>query len=217
MRTHRRYWAWYRRHYDAIWDSPATEAWAVWVAEQVGGPVVVDIGCGTGLASQALRSDGRKVLGVDSVPTMVWAALEQDRCTAALEADALRLPLASASVDGVLLANVLHVVAHPELVLREARRVVRPGGRIVVCWPHDDIHPRTVLHRDIRSGRPVREALWAHALRILVGIPGSAAGVRRHRRSALLAAVEAVMSTEGVLVRADFDVVEVLAVRPRAG
>jgi demethylmenaquinone methyltransferase/2-methoxy-6-polyprenyl-1,4-benzoquinol methylase len=47
--------------------------------------------------------------------------------------DAMRLPLADESVDGVLISFGLRNVADPDAALREFRRVTRPGGTLVVC------------------------------------------------------------------------------------
>ncbi|MBM4435075.1 MAG: class I SAM-dependent methyltransferase, partial [Chloroflexi bacterium] len=46
--------------------------------------------------------------------------------------DGTRLPLRAASVDVVLLIEVLHHVADADAVLREAARVLRPGGRVLI-------------------------------------------------------------------------------------
>ena len=42
--------------------------------------------------------------------------------------DASRLPYASETFDAVVIANALHILPEPEKVLREARRVLKPGG-----------------------------------------------------------------------------------------
>jgi demethylmenaquinone methyltransferase/2-methoxy-6-polyprenyl-1,4-benzoquinol methylase len=47
--------------------------------------------------------------------------------------DAMALPLADASVDGLVISFGLRNVADPDAALREFARVVRPGGRLVVC------------------------------------------------------------------------------------
>jgi demethylmenaquinone methyltransferase/2-methoxy-6-polyprenyl-1,4-benzoquinol methylase len=47
--------------------------------------------------------------------------------------DAMALPLADSSVDGVVISFGLRNVADPDAALREFARVTRPGGRLVVC------------------------------------------------------------------------------------
>ena len=104
--------------------------------------VVADLGCGTGRTSAALAPFVRQVVAVDASAEMLRAARERldtvgnvDVRDGALEA----VPVADASVDLALLVLVLHHLADPALVLREARRILTPGGRLVVIdmQPHD--------------------------------------------------------------------------------
>lgn len=50
-------------------------------------------------------------------------------------ADAQKLPFEPASFDNIVMFDVLHHLERPLLFLDEARRILRPGGRIVVCEP----------------------------------------------------------------------------------
>lgn len=52
-----------------------------------------------------------------------------------LVADAQRLPIAAGSLDNIVLFDVLHHLEFPMLFLREAARVLRPGGRLVMAEP----------------------------------------------------------------------------------
>lgn len=52
-----------------------------------------------------------------------------------LVADAQRLPLRSASLDNIVMLDVLHHVERPPLFFEEAERVLRPGGRLVMIEP----------------------------------------------------------------------------------
>lgn len=103
---------------------------------------VGDLGCGTGEMSEALAPFVAKVVAVDAEQEMLDAA-------AARLADAPRvefrrgeleaLPIEDASLDAAMIALVLHHVADPARVLREARRVLRAGAPLVVVdmIPHD--------------------------------------------------------------------------------
>jgi len=97
--------------------------------------VVADLGCGTGSITAALAPHVGRVVGVDQSPAMLRAAA---RRTGRLGNVELRqgsleaLPLEDESVDGALLVLALAYVTDPAAPLREARRVLRPGGRAVV-------------------------------------------------------------------------------------
>lgn len=96
---------------------------------------VADLGCGTGEVLAMLAPVVRRVVGIDREQAMLEAAAE--RC-AGVDNVTLRqggledLPLGDREVDAALLMLVLHHVADPARALREARRVVRPGGTVVV-------------------------------------------------------------------------------------
>jgi demethylmenaquinone methyltransferase/2-methoxy-6-polyprenyl-1,4-benzoquinol methylase len=94
---------------------------------------VLDLCCGTGDLALALARGGRAaVLGADFCHPMLVAAgrkAEAQGARAALfEADALRLPLADASLDLVTVAFGFRNLADYRAGLAEMRRVLRPGG-----------------------------------------------------------------------------------------
>lgn len=113
----------------------AAAARATWLAP---GDTAVDVACGPGELTRALAaSEPRaRVLGVDFSWGMVRRAPADgphgDRGPVYAAGDALRLPLADASVDVVTIAFGLRNLPDPQEGLREFRRVLRPGGRLVV-------------------------------------------------------------------------------------
>lgn len=99
------------------------------------GDTVLLVAAGTGLDLPLLPRGVRIVAG-DIAPAMV-RRLRARADTLGLDArvevmDAARLPLPDASVDCVLLHLALAVVPDPLAAIREARRVLRPGGRVSV-------------------------------------------------------------------------------------
>jgi SAM-dependent methyltransferase len=98
----------------------------------VPGARTLEIGVGTGLVAAALRADGRPVVGVDLSPGMLAHARARVGPVVA-RADAHVLPVADSALDNVYIVWVLHVVADPATVVRECARVLRVGGRVVVC------------------------------------------------------------------------------------
>ena len=105
---------------------------------------VLDVGCGEGFVAHHLTALLRtNVIGID-------LASSADAPIEYLSYDGKRFPVKDQSFDGVLLAYVLHHAQDAQLVLSEARRVLRTGGVVIVyedvpqnswdrflCWTHD--------------------------------------------------------------------------------
>lgn len=99
--------------------------------------VVADLGAGEGTFSLLLARRAAKVIAVDNSARMVEYGAEQARRhgTGVLEyrqGDLEELPIDDASVDLAFFSQSLHHAIHPEHALAEARRILRPGGRIAV-------------------------------------------------------------------------------------
>jgi SAM-dependent methyltransferase len=96
---------------------------------------VADLGCGTGALAAQLSPRVARVVGVDRSAAMLQAARRRTaglRNVELLEAELAALPLPSQSCDAALLVLVLAYLDDPGAALAEARRVLRPGGRLVV-------------------------------------------------------------------------------------
>lgn len=113
---------------------------------------LLDIGCGTGWLSDYFPN----YVGVDASDDAVEAV--RRRGMEALQADVGKpLPFPDASFDAVVMKDLLEHVADPVAVVREARRLLRPGGRVFASspdaqrWVWDDYtHRRPFTRRGYR-------------------------------------------------------------------
>lgn len=104
--------------------------------------VVGDLGCGTGQVSAALAPHVSRVVAIDESGEMLAAARRRlrDVRNVELRRGALEsLPIDDAALDVAMMVLVLHHLAEPGAALREAARVLQPGGRLLIAdmLPHD--------------------------------------------------------------------------------
>lgn len=119
------------------------------------GQRLLDVGCGDGGFHAPLRRRGVRVVGLDRSAGMVRAAAggagaEADGPPAqVLLGDAQALPIGDAAVDCALASHMLYHVPDVRAALREVRRVLRPGGRVVLTTNAAD-HSRRLyaLHEE---------------------------------------------------------------------
>lgn len=91
------------------------------------GECILDLGCGDGALTQKIAAAGAKVVGVDSSPNMVAAAL--GRGIDARETDAFNLKFHS-EFDAVFSNAALHWMKRdPDAVINGVQRALKPGGR----------------------------------------------------------------------------------------
>jgi SAM-dependent methyltransferase len=101
-------------------------------------PAILDVGCGEGILLENLRTayPGKRLAGIDLSEENVRICRELGLDVAF--GDACSLPFDAGSFDACVMMSVLEHVEGPRDALREARRVLRPGGLLVVLLPNDD-------------------------------------------------------------------------------
>jgi ubiquinone/menaquinone biosynthesis C-methylase UbiE len=140
----RQYDAW-AQVYDWLWARYMNQTLPVLqrAAAVEAGERVLDLACGTGELERRMREaePTARLVGVDLAPAMVERARAKlnDQSGVRIEqADVHDLPFEEGTFGVVVCANTFHYFTHPEDVLREARRVLRPGGRLVLLdWCRD--------------------------------------------------------------------------------
>jgi SAM-dependent methyltransferase len=101
---------------------------------------LLDVGCGAGGFLALAAGRGARVLGIDGTPELLEIARRRVPSAGLEHGDIETLPYADASFDIVTGLNAFQFAVDPARALREARRVVCDGGRVVVAtWgmPND--------------------------------------------------------------------------------
>ena len=133
---------------------------------------MLEVAAGTGLVTAALTAGAAEVIVIDYSAAMV-AALERRvrdvgvanvRCE---QADLYALRFDDGSFDAVVAANVLHLVPDLPGALAALRRVVKPGGRVIVpTFCHDETALSWVVSRALAvTGFPGHRRFTARSLR----------------------------------------------------
>ena len=129
---------------NAYYDRPAMLA----LAGDVAGRRVLDAGCGSGPLYAALRDRGAVVTGFDKSAGMLALARRRLGAGADLQVADLGgpLPFPDSTFDDVVASLVLHYLEDWGPPLAELRRVLKPGGRLIVSVEHP--FAVTLMHRE---------------------------------------------------------------------
>ncbi|HYU80395.1 MAG TPA: class I SAM-dependent methyltransferase [Vicinamibacterales bacterium] len=98
----------------------------------VNGREILEIGCGEGM-----MFDGAGTMPVQMDVSMTRVRRAKEKARYLLCADGYQLPFADSSFSVVLLVAVLEHTSQPLRLLHEARRVLKPGGRVLIVVPND--------------------------------------------------------------------------------
>lgn len=138
---------------------------------------LMDVGCGTGVLAEMLRSlvPGLRVIGVDASPEMLARAREKlpPETGARWEiGQAEALPEGSPLVEVVTCTNAFHLVQRPDEALREFHRVLAEGGRVIIVdWCRDYLAMRVMARllpfrdaqpRSVRGVNAMTDLLQRH-------------------------------------------------------
>ena len=133
-----RHAAWWQEHFTDGADPEYTEQILPLVARWAEGlQRVCEVGCGEGQVARGVAAVGaQQVVGVDPSTNQVAVAVGRGGGPRYVRGGAGALPLADASVDGVVVCLVLEHLADVEEPLREVARVLVPGGRFLLLINH---------------------------------------------------------------------------------
>lgn len=100
--------------------------------------VLVEVGCGTGYGLARLAEHARTAVGIDIDPENLSAARRQRAGAVLVQGDATRLPVSANSVDALVGLEMFYYLPDQAAFVCEARRVVRPGGTLLLTMPNPD-------------------------------------------------------------------------------
>ncbi len=164
---------------------------------EIGGAAALDVGCGTGRHALAMAGRGAKVAALDQSPEMMAVArrkLAGHAVSWVRHALPDPLPFAGGTFALIVMGLVAEHVSDLAYVMREVRRVARPGGRCILSTLHPDrtaegqrarfIDPETgvrrpiaTIHRELAELRGIAErAGWRPVAESTLVVPESLAG-----------------------------------------
>jgi len=132
--------------------------------DALAGLTVLDVACGAGFGLSMLCHAGAAAVGVDYDAGAVFDVRRHQRTARLLRADAACLPLQDASVDMVVSFETIEHVPDATGLVLELRRVLKPGGRLVLSTPNRAFGPPA---RHVNNPFHIRE-FTADELRVVL-------------------------------------------------
>jgi ubiquinone/menaquinone biosynthesis C-methylase UbiE len=160
--------------YDDVWGS-RFETVARLVRERVPlspGSSVLDIGTGTGIVLRAFASQvpqGSRLTGCDRSTAMIRVARSRVPALRFVAADAMSLPFQDATFDVATASFVLSHFVNHEAGLREARRVLKPGGAFALTSWAADTNEHSEAWRELLAGVISKGLLQEAVARVVPG------------------------------------------------
>lgn len=175
--------------WNGLYERPAT----LRLLGDIAGRRVLDAGCGPGTLLKELRARGADAEGLDGSAALLAVARERLGPQVRLLRAALEdpLPYPDSSFDAIACSLVMHYLREWEGPLRELRRILRPGGRLVISVPHPALALVQASSRDyfatepytdtwLLDGEPVTVRFWRRPLSAMTDAC-SAAGLQLER------------------------------------
>lgn len=112
----------------------------LWAAGYCAEKDVLEVACGPGQGLALMETGARRLWAGDVTPALVRQARSvAGRRTCVMELDAQKLPFPEASLDVVILFEALYYLPDAVGFLAECRRVLRPGGRVLIASANPDL------------------------------------------------------------------------------
>ncbi len=109
------------------------------LTREFGGSSILDVGCGDGPITSLLFDTGfPQIMGLDVSKEAIKMAREKEKRISFLVGSCQNLPFADESFETVLASEMLEHLTYPDgqLFLKEAKRVIKPNGRVIISVPN---------------------------------------------------------------------------------
>jgi SAM-dependent methyltransferase len=131
-----------------------------------GGASLLDLGCGDGEFVERVGARFQRVVATDVSPEAIERARARPRADGArVEWKVLdgneRFPFADGEFDTVSSLSTLQYIFDPDAFLAEARRVLRPGGHLLIEVPNVAYFPQRIR---LLLGQPIQTSFWKHGI-----------------------------------------------------
>lgn len=116
---------------------------------------ILDAGCGSGMFSALAIKTGATVTGVDAASGLLEVARKRNPKNTFLEEDLEALPFTDEAFDAVVGFNSFQYAGSFENALKEAKRTLRPGGKLVIAiWDKPELSDATTVLKSIGALLP---------------------------------------------------------------